>query len=190
MHIVKNELKDNQLIDLCLSGGELGYTGLYHRYADSIFNSILRLVQDVAEAEDLLQEVFVTVFSDREKLGKLDNFEAWTRRLAINLSISHLRKRKMVFVDIESLRGEDCLPEVEEVDWSDIQVAAVDRAIQALPHTARTVLNLYLFEGVRQEEIAQLLGMTHTAVRSQYHRAKQKIEKAVHPKSEERSYGR
>lgn len=106
--MVKATLSDKELIDLCLAGNDKGYTQLDNKYARSVFSSIYRLVSDTGEAEDLLQEIFVMVFSNTKRFG--------------------------------------------------------------LPEPARTIVNLFLFEEMSQEEIGQTLGMSHTAVRSQYHR--------------------
>lgn len=187
--MAKAELSDKELIDLCLAGNGKGYTQLYNKYARSIFSSIYRLVNNTAEAEDLLQEVFVMVFSNTERLKGLESFEAWTRRVAVNSSISHLRKRKMFFTDIDSMRGDEPVQEDvrEELDWQKSQIEDIERAIAALPETTRTIVNLFLFEEMSQEEIGQTLGLSHTAVRSQYHRAKNRIAKTI---KEKVCYGR
>lgn len=187
--MVRAELNDKELIDLCLAGNDKGYTQLYNKYSQSIFSSIYRLVNDTAEAEDLLQEIFVMVFSNTERLKGLESFEAWTRRVAINSSISHLRKRKMFFTDIDNVRGaEIAQDEVEdEPDWQKSRVEDIEKAITSLSEPTRTIVNLFLFEDMSQEEIGKTLGMSHTAVRSQYHRAKNKIAKSIKEKA---CYGR
>lgn len=182
-------MSDRELINLCLAGNDKGYTHLYNKYSRSIFSSIYRLVNDITEAEDLLQEVFVMVFSNTERLKGLENFEAWTRRVAINSSISHLRRRKVFFTDIDNIRGDEIAQDdvEEEPDWQESRVEDIERAIAVLPETTRTIVNLFLFEDMSQEEIGRTLGMSHTAVRSQYHRAKNKIAKTIKEKA---CYGR
>ena len=176
MKTVLEKLSDRELVGLCLSGKDVGYTVLYNRYAKSVFNSILRLVDHMHEAEDILQEVFVTVFTDIEKMREIKNFGAWANRVAINKSISLLRKKKFHFSDIEETvvidtSEEDILLKlILESKISDIKIA-----IANLPIEAKTITNLFLFEDLPQEEIARELGLTHNAVRSQYHRAKKKI---------------
>ncbi|MCL7988206.1 RNA polymerase sigma factor [Sphingobacterium sp. lm-10] len=178
---------DKELIDLCLAGKDSGYTWLYERYATSIYNSIYRLVNNMAEAEDLLQEVFVNVFSNVNRLVELDSFEAWTKRIAINKSISHLRKRRVYFTDIDSIKGGE-IPQIEEDNaWQQSRVEDIEKAIEQLPDTARTIVNLFLFEDMSQEEIGEIVGLSHTAVRSQYHRAKSKIAQMIKEKG---CYGR
>lgn len=185
---MKASCSDKELIALCIAGKDSGYSRLYERYATSIYNSIYRLVNHVAEAEDLLQEVFVNVFSDVKRLTELDSFEAWTKRIAINKSISHLRKRKMYFSDIDELKGDELADQLdEEAAWQESRIEDIERAIEQLPEMAKTVVNLYLFEDMSQEEIGKTLGLSHTAVRSQYHRAKSRIAQMIKEKA---CYGR
>ncbi|RYF25404.1 MAG: RNA polymerase sigma factor [Flavobacteriales bacterium] len=172
-------LKDNddvKLIAMCQAGNDLGYAGLYNKYARRTYNSIHRIVSHTAEAEDLLQETFVTVFKDINQLGTVLSFEAWVKRIAINKSISHLRKKKIEFAelgikDIEA--GEDYNMQEDEIFENKIE--DVKRLIAELPDGYRTIMLLYLFEQVSQEEIGKMLGISHNTVRTQYHRAKKKI---------------
>lgn len=167
---------DKELITLCLEGQERAYALLYERYSVPVFNTICRLVnQQINEAEDLLQETFVAVFSNMERLKNVESFEGWTKRVAINLSITHLRKRRIYFEEIMDQQLAQDTEEEEYAAWKENKLEEIEQAIEELPETARTIVNLYLFEDLPQEEIARLLGMTHTAVRSQYHRAKNRI---------------
>lgn len=178
MEIEKNILfSDKKLITLCEAGNELGYSLFYQRYSKPIYNSVVRLVTDFSEAEDITQDIFITIFSDIKKLNDIENIEAWLKRVAVNKSISHLRKKKKIyFTDIENTyivdESEDLL--VEKQDW-DGKIEQIITIIESLPTETRTIVNLYLFENIPQEEIAKILGITNTTVRSKYHRAKKKI---------------
>lgn len=175
--------KDKELIQQCLDGQEQGFAGLYDRYAVPVYNTISRLVNHRREeAEDLLQEVFIEVFSKIERLLEVENFEAWTKRIAINKSISHLRsQQKIRFTDLEQVQVGAIVDDdaAEEDQWKEMQLLEIEKAIEGLPANSRTIVNLFLFEGMAQEDIAKLLDMSHTAVRSQYHRAKNRIASQV-----------
>jgi len=180
----KEQITDQELIVMCLQGKDSGYTGLYNRYSGRIYNSISRIVSHTAEAEDILQETFFTVFSEPDKLKGLVSFEAWVRRMAINRSINHLRKRKIAFTDMDEM--EIAAQEEYDADENEIfecKVEDVKRSIEGLPDGYRTILNLYLFEKMNQEEIAIMLGISHATVRTQYHRAKKKILLSLKDKS-------
>ncbi|WP_199119323.1 RNA polymerase sigma factor [Pedobacter sp. ASV28] len=167
---------DHELIAMCQANNDLGYTGLYQKYAKRIYNSICRIVSHTAEAEDILQETFLTVFKEIERLSNVINFEAWVKRIAINRSISHLRKKKILFSDLDSstIEAEEEY-DLQENEIFENKVEDVRRCIEHLPHGYKTIVSLYLFEHIPQEEIATMLGISHNTVRTQYHRAKKKI---------------
>ena len=172
----KKHIPDRELISMCLEGKDSGYTGLYNRYAKGIFNSISRLIAHSAEAEDILQETFFTAFSDQKRLKEINSFEAWVRRMAINKSISHLRRKKLLFSDLgdHELKAE-AEYDVKADEIFESRVEDVRRCINELSDGYRTILNLYLFEKMTQDEIAVLLDVAPSTVRTQYHRAKKKI---------------
>lgn len=182
-------MSDRELLELCRSGNNPGYSLLYRRYAKTVFNSIFRLVNDRQEAEDILQEVFVKAFSEIPTLKNADSFGAWTRQIAINHSLSFLRKKKNYFSEIEEARLPDCYEDdPEEKQKWEFRIEELQNAVAELPVQARTVVNLFLFEEMPQEEIAAVLGIPASTVRSHYHRAKKKIfEKLTQKKQNERS---
>jgi len=172
----KEKIPDQELMKMCREGKDLGFTLLYNKYSKRVYSSICRFISHTGEAEDILQETFFTVFGELSKMKEIVSFEAWTRRIAINRSISHLRKQKIQFSDL----GEMDIPAGEmydpgENELFECKVEDVKNSIAALPMGYKTILNLYLFEKLTQEEIAVMLGVSHTTVRTQYHRAKKKV---------------
>lgn len=167
---------DQELIAMCQANNDLGYTELYRKYARRIYNSIHRIVSHTAEAEDILQETFVTVFNDLERLSNVINFEAWLKRIAINRAISHIRKKKIEFTDLGFTEIEaEKEYSTDENDIFESKVEDIRNCIEQLPPGYKTIVSLYLFEQISQEEIAAMLGISHNTVRTQYHRAKKKI---------------
>ena len=152
------------------------YETLYQQYAKAMFNTSLRIVNNSSDAEDVLQEAFMDAFRLLNDFNYKSTFGAWLKRIVINKSINVLRKRKVDLVDIETtsvgeLPGEDMLDE-ENIQ---LKVNEVKKAVALLPNGYRTVLTLYLFEGYDHEEIAEILHITESTVRTQYHRAKHKL---------------
>ena len=169
-----------ELVALCHQGHDTGFTALYNRYARPVYNAICRIVSHTGEAEDILQESFYHAFSDIHRLQNATSFGSWVHRIALNRSISHLRKRKIVFSDNDALDvADETGYDVEADHLFDCRVDDVKRAIEQLPQGYRTILSLYLFEDIPQEEIAEMLGISHSTVRTQYHRAKKKIMQAL-----------
>jgi RNA polymerase sigma factor (sigma-70 family) len=164
-----------EMVEKCKRGDPSGYTGLYQRHSKEVYNTIYRLVNHTAEAEDLLQETFVAAFNAIGRFEHTGGFRAWIKRIAINKSLSYLRKKKIRMVELEpaSTRIEEEDP-IDEKAFA-FKVEEVKQAIDALPDGFRTIVQLYLFENIPHAEIGEMLGLTNTTVRVQYHRAKQKI---------------
>jgi RNA polymerase sigma-70 factor (ECF subfamily) len=170
----------DEWVERCKRGDSAAFTQLYNQHAREVYNTIYRLVQHTGEAEDLLQDVFVLAYQAIHKFENTGGFRAWIKRIAINQSISWLRKQKLRLVELEEGTGPDRSEEAEidEAGFA-FQVEGVKKAIAELPDNYRTIVQLYLFEQLPQEEIAQLLGISHNNVRILYHRAKQKVLKQL-----------
>lgn len=166
----------DELVEKCKQGDSRSYSELYQKYAKAMYNTSLRIVNNTGDAEDVLQEAFVDAFASLESFQYKSTFGAWLKKIVINKSINHLRKKKMDLIDIEKTVVAQ-LPEQETLDEKDIQlkVAEIKQAVKLLPNGYRTVLTLYLFEGYDHEEIAEILRVSHATVRTQYMRAKQKL---------------
>jgi len=166
----------DELIERCLRGDTLGYKELYVRYSKAMYNTCLRMLNNVAEAEDVLQESFIEAFKNLERFEYRTSFGGWLKQICINRSISQLKKRKIDWVDMEHIAGYESADEqpVDEVETA-LQVESVKKAIMKLPDGYRTVLNLYLLEGYDHEEIAEILQVAESTTRTQFMRAKQKL---------------
>lgn len=167
-------IRQEELIAMCKRGDPSAYTVLYNQHAEAVYNTILRLIEHTAEAEDILQESFVAAFQGMDSFKNTGGFRAWVKRIAINKSIDQIRKRKIRFIELEP---EWSLEEEEVVDEAafEFTIDAVNEAVAALPDGYRTIFNLFAIEDVPHAEIAQMLGMENTTVRTQYHRAKHRI---------------
>lgn len=167
--------KQEELIARCKRGDPTAYTELYNEHAVAVYNSIIRLVKHTAEAEDILQESFVAAFQGIARFTPTAGFRAWIKRIAINKSIDLIRKRKISFVELEP----HLLPAAEENTIDEVAfqftMDAIAAAIELLPDSYRTIFTLYVIENIPQAEIAEMLGLENTTVRTQYHRAKQKL---------------
>ena len=166
----------DDLVEKCKKGDSRSYETLYQQYAKAMYNTSLRIVNNSSDAEDVLQEAFMDAFRYLNDFNYKSTFGAWLKRIVINKSINILRKHKADLVDIEKASVQE-MPNDEVLDEEQIQfkVAEVKKAITMLPNGYRTVLTLYLFEGYDHEEIADIMRISQSTVRTQYHRAKQKL---------------
>ena len=166
----------DELVERCKQGDSRSFAELYRKYAKAMYNTSLRIVNHTGDAEDVLQEAFTDAFRSLEEFHYKSTFGAWLKRIVINKSINLLRKRKMNLIDIEKTNIGN-LPDEDGPNEQEMQMKVEDikRAVKLLPNGYRTVLTLYLFEGYDQEEIAEIMQVSHATVRTQYMRAKQKL---------------
>ena len=166
----------DELVERCKQGDMRGYEELYHRYAKAMFNTSLRIVNSIPDAEDVLQESFISAFGHLADFDYSATFGAWLKRIVINKSISYLRKKKLVTIDIDETSATEIEDDLNESDEKiELRVERIKLAMIQLPHGYRTVLSLVLFEKCSYTEVSDLLNVTETTVRSQYHRARQKL---------------
>jgi RNA polymerase sigma-70 factor (ECF subfamily) len=138
-----------------------------------MYNVALRIVNDDAEAEDVLQEAFLDAFNRIADFRQETTFGLWLKQIVINRAINYLRKRKAEFVSIDDV---DVAEEpATDYETTQLKVDAIKAAIAELPDGYRVVLTLYLFEGYDHEEIAHILKITENTSRTQYMRAKRKL---------------
>jgi RNA polymerase sigma-70 factor (ECF subfamily) len=159
-----------QLVRKCRQGDIKAQFSLYKHYSEVMYNIAIRLTNNGMDAEDILQESFITVF---EKLGELQNdraFGSWLKRIVVNNCISFLRKSKVYFEDITEQIPAGELEEIPLVEDT-INPEEVHHAIKELPPGARTVLVMHALEGYKYREIADILDISESTCKTQYKRA-------------------
>ncbi len=167
------------LVERCKEGDRQAQYLLYKNYAKAMYNICFRMVKNPEEAEDLLQDGFVYAFQRLESFRYESSFGAWLKRIMINLCINHLKKRKIDFdynTDINHKEQTD-----ETIDYEDehLKLELVKKAITRLPEGYRVIFTLYLLEGYDHSEIADVLNISESTSKSQYHRAKKKIQETL-----------
>jgi RNA polymerase sigma factor (sigma-70 family) len=168
--------KHYSLVAECKQGSKKACYELYRLYSKAMLNVAYRIVGNVEEAEDVLQESFVDAFNKLKDFRQETTFGLWMKQIVVHRSINLLRKRKMDFVEMESEQLEN-IADTESFDDEEIQyqVEEVKRAMQQLPEGYRVVLSLYLLEGYDHEEIGQILKINENTSRTQFLRAKRKL---------------
>lgn len=151
------------------------YRLLYERYSRAMFNTALRIAGNRTDAEDILQESFIDAFAQLRSFENKSTFGAWLKQIVVFKSIALLKKKRLSFTDLEK-ETED-LVEENTLDESEIEftVQNIKKTMNQLPDGYRTVLSLYLLEGYDHEEIAEIMRISQSTVRTQYKRGKQKL---------------
>jgi RNA polymerase sigma factor (sigma-70 family) len=164
------------IVEKCKRGNRRAQFELYRLYSRAMYSICLRMVQQEQEAEDILQESFVDVFTKLHTFRYQSSVGAWIKRIVVNNCINHLKRNRLLFEELES-RHSAVVYEGEEIHDIEkpLQVADINKAIHKLPDGYRVVFSLYLLEGYDHKEIASILGITEATSKSQYSRAKKKI---------------
>ena len=143
-----------------------------------MFNTALRICALQEEAEDVLQESFLSAFRNIDSYREDATFGAWLKRIVVNKAITSLRKSQKEALMIEEVEEYQSL-ENSSVNISELSVDRVKYAMMDLPKGFRSVLSLYLFEGYDHKEISEILGITESTSKSQYKRAKDKLKQIL-----------
>ena len=169
------------LVDDCRRGRRAAQYELYRRYERAMFGTCLRMCRTRQDAEDVLQASFADAFA------KLDHFRAdatlgaWLKRIVINNCLNHLKRRRLRLDELGEEHGHTATDEPQIVYDPEpaYDVDDVKRAVADLADGYRTVLTLYLFEGLDHAEIGEYLGISEQTSKSQYSRARKRLREAL-----------
>lgn len=165
-----------QLIEQCKKNDVKAQCQIYKLFASKLFSICLKYSRNNAEAEDNLQDAFVTIFKKISQFKNIGSFEGWMKRIAINTALQRYRS-KGVFDIVNENQIED---ESLEIDEDIISIDFLLKIIQELPDRYRLVFNLYVLDDYSHKEIAEMLMISTGTSKSNLARArmilKEKIE--------------
>jgi RNA polymerase sigma-70 factor (ECF subfamily) len=164
-----------ELIDACRRCDQKAQFQIYKLYYKAMYNTSMRIVNDTMEAEDIMQESFLSAFEKIDSYSGKVSFGAWLKKIVTNRSLDFISKKRMIsYKDIESFNDvEDTT--VQHIEEPDTCVNTIMDRIRLLPEKYRNILSLYLFEGYDHEEIGQILSIPSSTSRSNFSRAKQRL---------------
>ena len=163
-------MDDQKLISLCIKGDKKAQKLLYDRFANQMFRVCLRYTGNCTDAEDVLVIAFFKVFNNLKNFEYKGNnsLSKWIVTIMINESLMFLRKkRKFTFEE-----ADNSLAQVPNDEESEIDAEQIYQLILRLPDGYRTVLNLFVIDGLSHEEIANQLGISISTSKSQLSRAR------------------
>jgi RNA polymerase sigma factor (sigma-70 family) len=164
-----------ELIDKCKRGDSKAQFEMYRLYYKSMYSVSLRIVNDEGEAEDIMQESFLKAFKKMDTYKGEVSFGAWLKKIVVNRSLDHLKKKRVQFEEVNPRLQ---LPDDNE-EYREVDVEHIKRAISSLPDGYRVILSLHLIEGYDHDEISQILGISNSASRTQYSRAKARLKELL-----------
>lgn len=168
-------MTEQSILAGCLNNDPSAQRELYNRYSPKMLSVCYRFANSREDAEDMLQEGFIKVFTQMHTFQNKGAFEGWIRRIIVHTCINFLKKNKKFSNSID-LEQADYLEVKEETMPSVMQARQIIECIRLLPLGYRTVLNLYAMEGYSHKEIADMLDIEESTSRSQYTRAKSMLE--------------
>jgi len=179
---------DEELVNLYTNDGEeSAFDEIVSRYSDRIYGFALRITRNTSDAEEVFQEVFLTLTKKLDTFRGESKFSSWLYRVTVNASYMYLRSQKKheSNISLENYAPYDdkgtLMGRIMYKDWSsrpDILIYSkealiiIDESINELPESYRTVFHLRDIEGLSNEEVADILEITVPAVKSRLHRAR------------------
>jgi RNA polymerase sigma-70 factor (ECF subfamily) len=167
-----------ELYNLCEQGERKAQMRVYDQYSNAMYHVAFRIVKDTAQAEDIMQDSMITAFSKMQQWNRDATFGSWLKRIVINNSLTHLKKeKKMPKVAYEEVAYEMENQAEEQIDMETAGMTArkVLEVMRLLKDNYRTILTLSLIEGMDNEEISEIMGLSNAMCRTTISRAKESL---------------
>lgn len=163
----------NKLIEQCKSNDTKAQGELYKLFSSKLFSICLKYSRSYAEAEDNLQDAFLTIFNKIDQYKNKGSFEGWLKRIAVNTVLQRYRNEKVFDIINENIT------EDVEIEDDDISIHYLLNIIQELPDRYRLVFNMYVLDGYSHKDIAKLLNINIGTSKSNLARARQILMKTI-----------
>lgn len=177
------------LIHQCLKNNRTAQKMLYDRYADAMLGVCYRYTKSLADAEDILQEGFIKVFTSLHQYRKQGVLDAWIRRIMVNTAIDYLQRHSRYRNELQ-LDQVALHPVSNDQPELLIDTKELVEIIRELPAGYQAVFNLIAIEGYNHIEAGQLLGISEQTSRSQYSRARTTLIKKLQSVNEQQNLKR
>lgn len=167
-----------QLIKDCLKNKKEAQHELYQLYASTMLGVCYRYTKSLEDAEDVLQEGFIKVFTNLHQYKQEGELGAWIRRIMVNCAITYLKKHSRYKKDLQ-LTDVGLHPVTNENPTIALNTKDLANLIRSLPLAYQTIFNLMAVEGYNATEVSEILNININTVRSQYSRARAMLIKAI-----------
>jgi RNA polymerase sigma factor (sigma-70 family) len=168
---------ESDIIEGCILGNPRMQRMLYEKFSPKMYALCIRYAGNTDDAQDILQDGFVKVYSNIGKYKGTGSFEGWIRRIIVNTAIEHFRKKNMLYAIDE--KTEIQLADENSNVFNQLEAKELLEIIKSMPAGYRTVFNLYAVEGYTHKEIATMMNLTEGTSKSQYARAKSWLQERI-----------
>lgn len=170
-------MTEEEIIQGCKNQSRRHQEALYRKYSRKVYSACYRYASSEAEAEDMMQEAFIKIFRNIEKYKPTGSFEAWIKRVSINVAIEiYRRAKRIVYIDSYDHVPE---PSFDPNTLGKMDADQIHSLINQLPEGYRIIFNLYAVEGYTHVDIAEMLGIAEGTSKSQFSRAKAHLVKML-----------
>jgi RNA polymerase sigma-70 factor, ECF subfamily len=175
MKVINLHHEEQETIQLAVENNRHAQQQIYAKYASKMLSVCRQYIKDLHQAEDIMITAFMKVFANLERFEHKGSFEGWIRRIMVNECISFLRAQKKVSFLEDVYYKEDTFNNIE----SNFNVEDIQSLIDRLPDGYRMIFNLYAIEGYKHQEIAEMLGITEGASKSQLSRGRSMLQEQI-----------
>lgn len=165
----------NKLIINCRKQDRKAQEELYRIYSAKLFGLCLKYSENRQQAEDNLQDGFVSIFEKISQFRDEGSFEGWMKRIVINTCLQKYRKQKVYSLNNESQIEEESF----EIEEEEFEVDFLLECVQALPDRYRQVFNLYVLDGYSHKEIAEMMHISEGTSKSNLARARMALKERI-----------
>jgi RNA polymerase sigma factor (sigma-70 family) len=165
------------ILNQCKKNNRTAQAALYNWLAPKLLGLCVRYMQNRDEAEDVMQDAFVKIFTSLSSYKGQGSFEGWARRVAVNTALTALQKKKRIYFERNLQLVENI--EFKEEETQQLSMELILSCLHRLPAGYCAIINLYLIEEFSHKEIAEKLGITESTSRSQFARARQALIKLL-----------
>lgn len=167
-------IREEWIVLRCQLKDSSAFGELVNLMEDRLYYYIRRFIHSETDAYDVLQQVWLAVFRNIRRLREVNKFRPWIYRIAHNKAVSHAR-HEMLFTKLNKDFSEQVRWQNEETEWEPGDVADVHKLLGKMNHIHREVLTLCFLEGMKYEEIAQVVGCSVGTVKSRIYYAKKTL---------------
>jgi RNA polymerase sigma-70 factor (ECF subfamily) len=164
-----------QLIENCKNNDTKAQSELYKLFSSKLFSVCLKYSRNTAEAEDNLQDAFLTIFEKIKQFKHKGSFEGWLKRITVNTVLQRYRKEKVFDIITDEIAEDNDI----DIEDKDVSIDYLLKIIQELPDRYRLVFNLYVLDGYSHNDIAQMLEINIGTSKSNLARARQILKKTI-----------
>lgn len=177
---------------LARKGDQRAFAELVDLYKDKIFHLAYRMLSNRHESEDVVQDTFLRVYKNLDRYDENQKFSTWIYRIATNLCVDRLRKRKPTYSldaemnDKEGIDGYAMIPSDDRTPETEFMLTEtqvmIRQAIESLPAKYKTVMILRYLQELSLQEISDVLGMPITTIKTRVHRGREFMRKKLERK--------